>query len=101
LWVKREEVIKIPAMDWLFVILVFFFSSIAVFGAWVIYVVIHLRKEVTAITGILKIRYDYFFEFNAVTGAMGIGTTSFIFVVIACVGIWRHLRTLRTIRAKD
>lgn len=95
-WLKRKEISNIRFMDWLFTVVFVFFLSIVVFGLYVVYAVGHLRVEVSALLDQLHVSSDQLYEFRMVQVGVGIGSSSFIFVLFTWIGMWIVLRKMRT-----
>ena len=95
-WVKRSDVARIQGMNLFFLGLLVFFSSIVVFGIWTAYLVLRLQNETVSILAGLNVSADILSEFVGVQVGVAIGTTSFAFVVVLWIGIWRLCRAERT-----
>lgn len=92
-WVYRKEVASSPLFVWLAAGLTYFFISIVVFGVFIVCVVNHLETEAHQILSYLKFNESFsFIEFATVRYGMVIGTTSFVVVTVAWVGLCVSIR---------
>lgn len=99
-WIKREEIREFRSAQAFFTILSLFFLSIILYGAWIIYTVNRLQEESLAISTELGKTMDIF-QFQALKIGVGIGTTSFVLVLIAWFIIWVSLFKVQLVSRDD
>ena len=89
IWTKQDDIREMPFFNWLFFVAFVFIASIVCFGFWVIEVSYRLESQAGNLLMLVNSKAEIPAGFGTLRHGMLLGTSSFVFVLITLLGMWR------------